>query len=255
MPRYQMAIDASKCLNCKACLLACQQQNNVPFGSFRNWVKVTANPNELAGFSYQAGNCMQCKRALCVDACPTGATYYGEDGVVYIDKNRCVACGSCVSSCPYNARFIDTSSKVADKCDYCAQARAQGIEPACVRVCITRVRKFGDVEDKSSEISKYLESQKERGLNYIEAKNTKTEPSLAYVGDVYPTDWAQDVEISKPIDRMSLVAKATTVLGGLSFFGVIGVFIKQLFLPSDNMVSSDTHTDENVKEHDNVKND
>lgn len=26
MPRYVMAIDASKCLNCKACLIACQQR-------------------------------------------------------------------------------------------------------------------------------------------------------------------------------------------------------------------------------------
>ena len=32
MPRYVMAIDASKCLNCKACLIACQQRNAVPYG-------------------------------------------------------------------------------------------------------------------------------------------------------------------------------------------------------------------------------
>ena len=41
MPRYVMAIDASKCLNCKACLIACQQRNAVPYGLSRNWVRET----------------------------------------------------------------------------------------------------------------------------------------------------------------------------------------------------------------------
>ena len=41
MPRYVMAIDASKCLNCKACLIVCQQRNAVPYGLSRNWVRET----------------------------------------------------------------------------------------------------------------------------------------------------------------------------------------------------------------------
>ena len=48
MPRYVMAIDASKCLNCKACLIACQQRNAVPYGLSRNWVRETYN-----GFALQ----------------------------------------------------------------------------------------------------------------------------------------------------------------------------------------------------------
>ena len=39
MPHFVMAIDAAKCLNCKACVVACQQRNGVPYGLSRNWVR------------------------------------------------------------------------------------------------------------------------------------------------------------------------------------------------------------------------
>ena len=95
MPRYVMAIDASKCLNCKACLIACQQRNAVPYGLSRNWVRETPDTASPSGWRYQPGACMHCDEPSCVDACPTHATYKAEDGVVMVDETRCIACGSC----------------------------------------------------------------------------------------------------------------------------------------------------------------
>ncbi|MBQ8664227.1 MAG: 4Fe-4S binding protein, partial [Mailhella sp.] len=37
MSRYVMAIDSGRCINCKACIVACQQRNDVPAGHTRNW--------------------------------------------------------------------------------------------------------------------------------------------------------------------------------------------------------------------------
>ena len=79
MPRYVMAIDASKCLNCKACLIACQQRNAVPYGLSRNWVRETPDTASPSGWRYQPGACMHCDEPSCVDACPTHATYKAED--------------------------------------------------------------------------------------------------------------------------------------------------------------------------------
>ena len=135
MPRYVMAIDASKCLNCKACLIACQQRNAVPYGLSRNWVRETPDTASPSGWRYQPGACMHCDEPSCVDACPTHATYKAEDGVVMVDETRCIACGSCMRACPYQARHIDPARRVVDKCDYCAPSRAEGMEPACVSVC------------------------------------------------------------------------------------------------------------------------
>ncbi len=78
MPRYVMAIDASKCLNCKACLIACQQRNAVPYGLSRNWVRETPDTASPSGWRYQPGACMHCMEPSCVSVCTTRARVFGD---------------------------------------------------------------------------------------------------------------------------------------------------------------------------------
>ena len=117
MSRYIMAIDANKCINCKACVLACQQRNGTPYGHSRNWVRETPDKLSLLGTAYQPGACMHCDHPLCVDACPTHATYKADDGSVGIDPERCIGCGGCIEACPYGARYKHPVTGRADKCD------------------------------------------------------------------------------------------------------------------------------------------
>ena len=146
-----MAIDANKCMNCKACVIACQQRNSVPYIHNRNWVKAVSVPAAPSGWHYQPGGCMQCDKPQCVDACPTGATYKGDDGVVYVDPGKCIGCGCCITACPYDARYKDiTRGGIVDKCDYCLSSRQRGLAPACVSICPTKARVFGDADDPLS---------------------------------------------------------------------------------------------------------
>ena len=146
MSRYIMAIDANKCINCKACVLACQQRNGTPYGHSRNWVRETPDKLSLLGTAYQPGACMHCDHPLCVEACPTHATYKADDGSVGIDPERCIGCGGCIEACPYGARYKHPVTGRADKCDYCRRA-TPGQVPACVQVCPVRCRVFGDADN------------------------------------------------------------------------------------------------------------
>jgi formate-dependent nitrite reductase membrane component NrfD len=59
-------------------------------------------------------------------------------------------------ACPYDQLFIDPNTNTAEKCNFCANRLEVGLEPACVVVCPTQCRIFGDIDDSDSKISTLL---------------------------------------------------------------------------------------------------
>jgi Fe-S-cluster-containing dehydrogenase component len=190
-PKYGMVIDASKCLNCKACIVACQLENHVPAEFTRAWIKETSPDNGMT-MAFQPGNCMQCDRPTCVEACPVNATYKAKDGRVVINPALCIGCELCIPACPYGARFLHPLTNVADKCDFCAKRLRQGLEPACVVTCPTGVRLFGDFNDASSRVSQLL---KQGGLVRVVNPKADTEPNIYYFANTVPLDWPKEPEM------------------------------------------------------------
>jgi Fe-S-cluster-containing dehydrogenase component len=230
MPRYVMVIDAAKCLNCKACILACQQRNELRYGYCRNWVRQTPSPTAATGYNFQPGSCMQCDNPSCVAACPTLATRKDPDGVVRVDARRCIGCGSCIAACPYGARYRDPVLGVADKCEYCTTSRAHGLEPACVQACATRVRLFGDADDPADPVHALL---KERQLTYVAPTGTALKPTQGYLGQTSPTDWPRNAKSPTPVALMASVAGGVRWLGGLALLGILGVLVRQRVKPTE----------------------
>jgi tetrathionate reductase subunit B len=191
-PKYAMVIDASKCFNCKACIISCQLENGVSPLDSRNWVKEITE-KQSGEYHFQPANCMQCDEPSCVAACPVpGATYKAKDGIVIIDQTRCINCGNCVSACPYGARYRHPVKKVADKCDFCLHRISKGLQPACVVTCPTKARIFGDLNDPRSEVSGLLE-----GGDLIRVINAKvdTKPNIYFIKGTRPITWPREPEL------------------------------------------------------------
>lgn len=241
MARYVMAIDSTVCMNCKACVVACQQRNLVPYGKNRNWVLETSDASVPGGMAYQPGACMHCDTPVCVTACPTSATYKARDGSVAIDRERCIGCGGCVAACPYGARFRHPVTGVADKCDYCRQSPVQGQPPACVLACPTHCRTLGNADDPSDPVSQVLAKSKHI---HVTPEGVDTKPTLTYLGRTVPATFP-DVPgrggTPLPLEAMAWVSRGIQLFGGLALFGVIGVFLKQLAWPSEKKPSDDKH--------------
>jgi Fe-S-cluster-containing dehydrogenase component len=87
-----------------------------------------------------------------------------EDGIVDLDKSRCIGCQYCVWVCPYNVPQFDPEAGVSDKCNMCAQRLDQGEEPMCVLCCPSRAIKFGDLNDPDSEVAKMVNQRSSKVL-------------------------------------------------------------------------------------------
>ena len=177
--RYGFVIDQRKCIGCHACTVACKEENQVPLGVNRTWVKYIEKgtfPDTRRYFSVM--RCNHCDNAPCVTICPTVALYHRPDGIVDFDGDRCIGCKSCMQACPYDALYIDPETQTAAKCHYCAHRVEVGLEPSCVIVCPVQAIVPGDLDDPGSKIARLVASQQVA----VRKPEQGTQPKLFYLG-------------------------------------------------------------------------
>jgi Fe-S-cluster-containing dehydrogenase component len=66
---------------------------------------------------------------------------------------------------------------VVEKCTFCYHRTSNGLQPACVEVCPSQARIFGDQDDPNSEIAKVLKTEKSFRLQ----EDKKTRPNVHYI--------------------------------------------------------------------------
>ncbi len=185
--RWAMVIDQAKCTGCGYCTKACKAHNDV--APEISWNRVIHAGKVKDKDVFISRPCMQCQHAPCVEVCPVGASYYRADGIVMMDYDKCIGCRYCEVACPYGARAFNWEAftgpnpevpewgqpevprrprGVPEKCSFCfhridrglAAGQTPGVDsdatPACVVACPVGARKFGDLNDPESEVSKLL---------------------------------------------------------------------------------------------------
>ncbi|MES9828013.1 MAG: 4Fe-4S dicluster domain-containing protein [Candidatus Thiodiazotropha sp.] len=215
-PRWAMVMDLRRCIGCRACTVACKSENDVSLGRFRAVIQektMGAFPNTKKAFlPLMCNHCEGNEKdgvPPCVKACPefpgkrakfktadgktiryrTGATYKRPDGLILIDKEKCIGCGKCIDACPYGVRSFDPfvkagadpTKQAADKCDMCAHRVDNGVEPSCVNTCQGRARIFGDLNDPNSEVSKLVKAHNLAKADNVLLPEEGTNPHVFYI--------------------------------------------------------------------------
>jgi formate dehydrogenase iron-sulfur subunit len=192
MPISAFLTDASLCIGCKACEVACKEWNEVPDDGFSwsgnsydntralgasTWRHVLfleqKQPmgSQLAGITepfrwqFLSDVCKHCANAGCLEACPTGSIVRTEVGSVFVQPDICNGCGYCVVSCPFGVIEKRPEDGRAFKCTFCYDRQKAGLIPACAKACPTESIQFGDLEVLKQRGKKRVQDLQERGYS------------------------------------------------------------------------------------------
>jgi tetrathionate reductase subunit B len=175
MPQWAMVMDVRRCIGCHACTVACKAENNVPLGVWRTHMRYYENGKyprvKRFFFPWICNHCGYCAEAS--QSGGLGSFYRREDGIVLFDYKKLegrtpseikAEADLVISACPLEAIFVNPLTGMPEKCTFCAHRVDKGLVPACVQSCVGRVRRFGDLSDPNSVVSKLIDSNPTRKL-------------------------------------------------------------------------------------------
>jgi formate dehydrogenase iron-sulfur subunit len=193
--------DATLCIGCKACEVACKEWNQLPADTLHWTGNSYDNTSALSSTTWRhvlfveqtpvdrlqprwlmlSDVCKHCGNAPCLEACPTGAIIRTEFDSVYVQQDVCNGCGYCVPACPFGVVERSARDGGAHKCTLCYDRLKDGEQPACAKACPTRSIQFGDLDD--------LRTAAERRVQELHARGT-TEAYLYGQGNGHDGDGA-----------------------------------------------------------------
>ena len=162
-----MLYDATLCIGCKTCMVACNEANDLPpdTGASGGLYQAPANLNAKTKNviklyrkgeeqSFVKAQCMHCVDPACTTACMMHALRKDEQtGIVSWEGSKCVGCRYCQVACPFGVPQFEWSSynpRIV-KCELCRERLDEGKQPACVEVCPRNAVIYGKREDLLAE--------------------------------------------------------------------------------------------------------
>lgn len=193
--RWGMLIDTTQCKSgCNDCVTACNRENGLsgatgPTDS--QWIRKVELKDASSGRELSLPMmCQHCEHPPCVDVCPTAASFKRADGIVLVDRHRCIGCRYCIMACPYKARSfvheplhdqnpdVPRGKGTVEACTLCVHRIDQGLQPACAEACPNKAILFGNLNDPDSEIS-----QKIRLVASVQVRaDLRLNPGVRYQG-------------------------------------------------------------------------
>ena len=156
-----MIFDSKRCIDCKACMAACQLEKNLPYDLlfFKMENKEIGTFPKAKLITQKTNFCVECFTKPCEKACNYDAINV-KNHVVLINEDKCnIECAknekSCLKACPFDAIVFDEKAK---KCDMCFDRIKRGDIPRCVSVCPSGALIYGNLKNPTGPLKELLDN-------------------------------------------------------------------------------------------------
>jgi formate dehydrogenase iron-sulfur subunit len=233
MAKYGFLIDASRCIDCRSCLVACSVENNVPMKSTRIWIKDSSVTGKFPDLNHHTApfHCMHCTDPSCVSACTVGALKKNQDGIITYDNEACIGCRYCMYACPFEVPHFQWDQQFAliTKCDMCvARLEAGQAEPACAATCPTDAIQFGLRDEMLAQAHERIKTQPKRYVDHIFGEHENGGTSTFYISPI-PFDQlgfpaVETTQSPAEFNRMA-TEEGTPIIAGSVALAMTGIYL------------------------------
>ena len=234
-------VDMTRCIGCKACVVACKEWHELPYVvppfdptlgapplSATAYTTMQFEEIETADgavdWAFAKHQCMHCEHPTCASACPVQALEKTAEGAVVYDSDLCMGCRYCMLACPFNIpkfQWGEINPEIA-KCDFCADRIQAGLTPSCAAACPTETIQFGDREELLAEAKARIAAEPGKYVPHIYGEHENGGTSWVYLSSVPFAELGfPEVPDTNPAEHASRQMLAVPVVAGvgLALFG------------------------------------
>ncbi len=242
--KFGFLIDVSRCIDCRACLVACSVENQVPMENTRIWIRDTGILGEFPNLKQFTApfHCMHCSDPSCVSACTVGALQQNADGIVIYDAERCIGCRYCMYACPFEVPNFQWKERLAliVKCDLCVSRLAESQKPACAATCPTLAIQFGGKEDMLKLAYERIQNYPGRYIEHVYGEFENGGTATFYISPVpfEQLGFPSSERTESPAHFNRLVTHGTPAVAAGVAIGMSGVYYAIKRQSQDNAAST-----------------
>jgi formate dehydrogenase iron-sulfur subunit len=255
---HSYLFDATRCIDCRACMVACSTENKIEMDKTRIWVAGIGLKGEFPNLdrASMVYHCMHCEEPDCLSACPVGAYSKRPDGPVVYDHDKCIGCRYCMNACPFGVPHFDYDKGLIegafiDKCTFCPQRIDKGLEPACVATCPTDALEYGERDELLKVAHERIAAHPERYIDHVYGEFENGGTSYLILSHVPFSELGLPDMPEEPVNKVSEEVMEITIPFALGWGAVLtavaaGVHIYNKKKEQQTAVAEKAeHTDEN----------
>ena len=143
----KILVEVDRCSGCRLCEMICSFSHENLFGSSIS--RITVLKEDIFGLDLPIV-CWHCISCSAMEACPVEAFERGEEGLVFVNEEKCTGCGKCLETCIIGAVTLHPERNTPLICDQC------GGKPLCIERCPTKALTYIETERQQPKLANQI---------------------------------------------------------------------------------------------------